>query len=74
MRKGTDNPFKPHPQRSRSPYAFGSYGKQAEALEAERQRLKAWRRKSGQPGHSLWLEILLLLAVAAGLCLTGLLT
>ncbi len=73
MRKGKDNPFGPHPQRS--PYAFGAYEKQAGALKAERQRLAVWRRKSGQPpAHFLWLEILLFLAVAAGLYLTGLLT
>ncbi|MFY9640391.1 MAG: hypothetical protein WCD20_07085 [Rhodomicrobium sp.] len=69
MSKGIGNPFKPNIQRSRSPYAFGSYAKQADALQAERQRLKAWRRKSGQSRHTLWLEILLLLAVAVGLYL-----
>ncbi len=75
MRKGKDNPIGPHPQQSRSPYTFGAYEKKAGALEAERQRLAVWRRKSGQPPvHSLWLEISIFLALAAGLYLTGLLT
>ena len=55
-----------------SPY-IGFYRGQADAMEAERERLEAWRRRTGQPKKHLllWLEISVILLVAFGLYLSG---
>jgi hypothetical protein len=74
MRKGKDSRHGLPPLGLTSPY-IGLYRGQADALEAERQRLKTWRRKSGQLKRQLliWLEISLIMLLAFGLYLSGVL-
>ncbi len=72
MRKGKNSRHGLPPLELTSPY-IGFYRGQADALEAERQRLEAWRRKSGQlKTHILiWLEISVIMLLAFGLYLSG---
>lgn len=72
MRKGKDSrPGLPPPELI-SPYIV-PYRGQADALNEERARLRAWRRRSGQLDRHLllWLEILLVMLVAFGFYLSG---
>ncbi len=72
MERHEHDPDRPPPHELGSPY-IGLYLGQADALEAERQRLLDWRHKlsGGRKRFPLRLAVLVLMAVAAGLYLIG---